>query len=83
MGPPVEAVSDPVDYDEAKEAAAASAAMYNDLENPSKHKFKRTEDVNAPCGPQPDGYGPKPDVDTVEDFLAYGLFHVGSIFLDC
>ena len=35
---------------------------------------KRTLGFNDPCGPQPDGYAPKPLVDTVSAFLAYPFY---------
>ncbi len=75
-GPTVEAVSQPVSYDEPAAKASAAAAVLDDLSLlPSKRGVAK-RGVNDPCSPQPDGYGPKPAVDTAAAFLAFQTFHV-------
>ncbi|KAI4140816.1 MAG: hypothetical protein L6R39_005649 [Caloplaca ligustica] len=70
-GPPVDAVSQPVSYNEQAAQASAAADTTNDLSSSSKVK----RGVNDPCSQQPDGFGPKPAVDTVEAFSAFTTFH--------
>lgn len=74
-GPTVEAVSQPVSYNEPAAKAAAAAEVLDDLSSPSKRGLAK-RGVNDPCSPQPDGYGPKPTVDTVDAFLGFQTFHV-------
>ncbi|KAL9045337.1 MAG: hypothetical protein Q9214_001602 [Letrouitia sp. 1 TL-2023] len=71
-GPPVEAVSQPISYNAAKEKAAAAAEVTEDLSSQSKRLARRG--VNDPCSQQPDGYGPKPAEDTVPAFLGFQTF---------
>ncbi|KAI9714683.1 MAG: hypothetical protein M1812_006348 [Candelaria pacifica] len=67
QGPPPTAASQ-VAYNSASASAAAAADISSDP------LTKRALGVNDPCGPQPDGYGPKPSTDTVAAFLAYQPF---------
>ncbi|KAI4190007.1 MAG: hypothetical protein LQ346_005005 [Caloplaca aetnensis] len=73
-GPTVEAVSQPVSYNEPAAKASAAAAVLDDLSSPSKRGLAK-RGVNDPCSPQPDGYGPKPAVDTAAAFLDFQTFH--------
>ena len=78
------AVSDPIDYNPKAAAASASAAVISDLSSPSKTKKERGLVELQPlakrtaCAKQPDGYGPKPSVDTVDAFLSFDTFSVRS-----
>lgn len=67
-GPPVDAVSQPVAYNEKAAKASAAAQVTDDLSSPTKRGLAK-RGVNDPCSPQLDGYGPKPAVDTVDAFL--------------
>ncbi|KAL8960618.1 MAG: hypothetical protein Q9193_002712 [Seirophora villosa] len=73
-GPPVEAVSQPVSYNEVDAKASAAAAVTEELASPSKRGLTK-RGVNDPCSPQPDGYGPKPATDSADAFLAFQTFH--------
>ncbi|KAL8738547.1 MAG: hypothetical protein Q9190_007986 [Brigantiaea leucoxantha] len=73
VGPPPEAVTQPITYDADKEKAAAAASVTEDLSSPSKRSLSK-RGVNDPCAPQPDGYGPKPAVDTVAAFSSFQTF---------
>lgn len=66
-GPPPTAVSQDA-YNSAQASAAAAADMSSDP------LVKRQLGVNDPCGVQPDGFGPRPETDSVEAFLAYQPF---------
>ncbi|KAI4088237.1 MAG: hypothetical protein LQ339_008748 [Xanthoria mediterranea] len=72
-GPAPEAVSEPVTYSEPAAKADAAAEVTQALSTPSKRSLA-ARGVNDPCSPQPDGYGPKPPVDTDTDFLAFSNF---------
>ncbi|KAL8699623.1 MAG: hypothetical protein Q9201_005899 [Fulgogasparrea decipioides] len=72
-GPPVDAVSEPITYDEAAAKASAAAEVTDDLSSPQKRDLA-PRGVNEPCSPQPDGYGPKPTTDSPAAFLAYQPF---------
>lgn len=74
-GPAPEAVSEPVTYSEPAAKADAAAEVTQALSTPSKRSLA-ARGVNDPCSPQPDGYGPKPPVDTDTDFLAFSNFSV-------
>lgn len=76
-GPAPEAVSEPVTYSEPAAKAEAAAEVTQELSTPGKRSLA-ARGVNDPCSPQPDGYGPKPPVDTDADFLAFSNFSVGS-----
>ncbi|KAI9821235.1 MAG: hypothetical protein M1827_003970 [Pycnora praestabilis] len=65
VGPPVAAVSQAQVFDPTSASVAAAAAI---TEAPLSKR--QALGVNDPCGPQPDGYGPKPENDTVAAFLA-------------
>ncbi|KAL9009284.1 MAG: hypothetical protein Q9173_005677 [Seirophora scorigena] len=73
-GPSVEAVSQPVSYNEVDAKASAAAAVTEKLASPSKRGLTK-RGVNDPCSPQPDGYGPKPATDSADAFLAFQAFH--------
>lgn len=72
-GPPVDAVSQPVSYNENAAKASAVAEVTDDLSSPSKRGLAK-RGVNDPCAPQPDGYGPKPADDTVAAFMGFQTF---------
>ena len=74
-GPPVDAVSQPVTYNEQAAKASAAAEVTDDLSSPSKRDLTK-RGVNDPCSQQPDGYGPKPATDTPAAFLAFDTLAV-------
>ncbi|KAL8652841.1 MAG: hypothetical protein Q9226_004093 [Calogaya cf. arnoldii] len=72
-GPALEAVSEPVVYSEPAAKADAVAEVTQELSAPGKRSLA-ARGVNDPCSPQPDGYGPKPPVDSDANFLAFSNF---------
>ncbi|KAL8678941.1 MAG: hypothetical protein Q9186_004757 [Xanthomendoza sp. 1 TL-2023] len=74
-GPAPEAVSEPVTYNEKEAKADAIAQVTEELSTPAKRSLVVGRGVNDPCSPQPDGYGPKPPVDSDAAFLAHQVFH--------
>ena len=68
-----------MDYNPAVAAASASAAVIADLASgTTKRDVVELQNVEkrGDCAKQPDGYGPKPAVDTVDAFKSYQVFHV-------
>ena len=83
-GPSPTVVDDPVDYSAPEAAASASAAVIADLTSGgSKRDVIELQSIekrtNGDCSKQPDGYGPKPSVDSVDAFLALQTLHASSL----
>ncbi|KAI9704764.1 MAG: hypothetical protein M1836_006544 [Candelina mexicana] len=70
-GPPPTAATQ-VAYNSASASAAAAAEVTSDPL--TKRALGTNGKTPHPCGPQPDGYGPKPLNDSVVAFLAYQPF---------
>ncbi|KAL8940416.1 MAG: hypothetical protein Q9211_002281 [Gyalolechia sp. 1 TL-2023] len=77
-GPPIDAVSQPVSYNGKAAKASAAAEVTEDLSSPSKRGLGK-RGVNDPCSPQPDGYGPKPATNSVDDFLGFQTFATARV----
>lgn len=78
-GPPVNALTQTNVYDPEAAAAAAAAAVGTaaPISKREERYGKRTTsgvDVNAACAPQPDGYGPLANPNTVTGFLGFPAF---------
>ena len=74
LGPSVDAVMEPVTYDEETESQEAAIETLDDLVEPAKQKAKRG--VNDDCAAQPDGFDPRPSEDAFSAFYDYAPFAV-------
>ncbi|KAI9847680.1 MAG: hypothetical protein M1837_001928 [Sclerophora amabilis] len=71
-GPGDSSVATRIAYDPVAAKKSATAEVFADPLTKRESVEKRG--ANDPCGKQPDGYGPKPPVDTAADFLAFTVF---------
>lgn len=85
QGPAATAVSQVISIDPAAAASTVYAAVLADPTDVTpttteRSLDERNVDVNAPCAVQPDGYGPKPTLDTVAGFMADPRYSVSLTF---